>query len=145
MWAKPAVSFCLFSSVSQHNDDYNTIFDWKWKRRWLCALDSNLGPQDGRRRQIHWALTVPLIVLHWGCCIHIKRSYWRQCPSTCFGKKLNGYLVNGKILYLPIHCANFHFCKRPKLSKPFGHLVVHCLEHEILLDNYLLLKGQRGK
>ena len=34
--------------------------NWK-KRRW-CAWDSNPGPQDGRCRQIHWAMAAPLIL-----------------------------------------------------------------------------------
>ena len=50
-------SFCLFSTFSQHNDKYNTKFDYK-KHRW-CAWESNPGPQDGRHRWIHWAIAVP--------------------------------------------------------------------------------------
>ena len=42
--------FCLFLFFSRYN--FNT--NWK-KRRW-CAWDSNLGPQDGRRRQNHGAM-----------------------------------------------------------------------------------------
>ena len=46
-WPKPA-SFCLFPSCSQYNDKYFIIKKHRW-----CAWDSNQGPQDGRRRQIH--------------------------------------------------------------------------------------------
>ena len=42
--------FCLFSSFSCYN--FNT--NWK-KHRWW-ALDSNLGLQDGRRRENHGAM-----------------------------------------------------------------------------------------
>ena len=48
-WAKP--SLFLFSSLSNHNDNYSTIFDYK-KRRW-SAWDMNPGRQDGMHRQIH--------------------------------------------------------------------------------------------
>ena len=55
-------SFCLFSLFSHYN--FNKT-NWK-KHRW-CAWDSNLGLQDGRRRQNHGAMaatqtiTLPLI------------------------------------------------------------------------------------
>ena len=42
-------SFCLFWIFS-----YNFNTNWK-KHRW-CAWDSNLGPQDGRRRRNHGAM-----------------------------------------------------------------------------------------
>ena len=35
-------SVCLFSSFTNHN------FNINWKKQWWRALDSNLGPQDGR-------------------------------------------------------------------------------------------------
>ena len=43
-------SFCLFLLFSHYN--FNT--NWK-KHRW-CAWETNLGPQDGRRRQNHGTL-----------------------------------------------------------------------------------------
>ena len=44
-------SLCLFLLFSRYN--FNNT-NWK-KHRW-CAWDSNLGPQDGRRRQNHGAM-----------------------------------------------------------------------------------------
>ena len=46
--------FCLFLFLSRCN--FNT--NWK-KHRW-CATDSNLGPQDGRRRRNHGAMAATL-------------------------------------------------------------------------------------
>ena len=54
--------FCLFLSFSQNNDKYSTI--WK-KCRW-CAWDLNPGTQDGRHRQIHWAMAASFL---WSCTI----------------------------------------------------------------------------
>ena len=51
-----SASFCLFSSFSQHNDKYATKFDYKWKKNRWYFWYLNSGPQDGRRRQIHWAM-----------------------------------------------------------------------------------------
>ena len=38
------------------------ILNWKMKRRY-CAWDSNTGLEEGRRRQIHWAMVVCFINL----------------------------------------------------------------------------------
>ena len=58
-------SFSLFSSFSHQN----SITNWK-KHRW-CAWDSNLGPQDGRRRQNHGAMAASpkLWIIFNGCSI----------------------------------------------------------------------------
>ena len=50
------VSFCLFSSFSQHN--FNNT-NWK-KCRW-CAWDSSPQPQSGRHRQNHGTMAAALI------------------------------------------------------------------------------------
>ena len=48
-------SFLMFIFV--FSKWYNSNLNWK-KLRW-CAWDSNPGRQDGRRRQIHWAMAAP--------------------------------------------------------------------------------------
>ena len=58
--------FCLFSFFSHSNSNDKYII-WK-KHRW-CALDSNPGRLDGRRRWIHWAMAAPL-----KCYLEIKIS-----------------------------------------------------------------------
>ena len=62
--AKP-VLFCLFSSFSQNNDKYSTKFHCESVPKWCCwAL--NWGPQDGKRRRIHWAMaTFPFSKIMW--------------------------------------------------------------------------------
>ena len=47
----------LFLSMSQNNDK----FDFKWKKHRWCDWDSNLGPQDGRRRRIQQTMAGPII------------------------------------------------------------------------------------
>ena len=54
--------FWICSSFSQHNDTYSAI-DYNWKKRRWCAWDSNPGPQDVRRRRIHWAMASPSFLL----------------------------------------------------------------------------------
>ena len=49
-------SFCLFLLFPQYN--FNNT---NWKKRRLCAWDSNLGSQDGRRRQNHRAMAATLM------------------------------------------------------------------------------------
>ena len=53
--------FCLFWSFSQRNYKYSTTVDYKWKKRRWCAWNSNLGLQDCRHRQIHWAMVKRLM------------------------------------------------------------------------------------
>ena len=55
-WANPGPFYVLFSFFSHYNLNTNLK-----KRRW-CAWDSNLGPQDGRRRQNHGAMLATLAV-----------------------------------------------------------------------------------
>ena len=53
-------SFCLFSFFSQYNDNCSTNLTInEIKLRWF-DWDLNPGQQDGRRRQIHWAMAAPL-------------------------------------------------------------------------------------
>ena len=48
--------YVYFRPFSQHNDKYSTKFDYKQaKHRWF-AWNSNLGPQEGKHRQILWAM-----------------------------------------------------------------------------------------
>ena len=58
--------FCLLSFFSHSNSNDKYII-WK-KHRW-CAVDSNPGRLDGRRRWIHWAMAAPL-----KCYLEIKIS-----------------------------------------------------------------------
>ena len=83
-WPIPA-SFCLFSFFSCYN--FNT--NWK-KCRW-CAWDSNLGPQDGRRRWNHWAMELILlncikscyyVLLNFHFKYHIKIGSDANCGSV---------------------------------------------------------------
>ena len=48
--------FVYFRLFSQYNNKYNTKFDYKWKQDRRRAWDSNPAPQNGRLRQIHWAM-----------------------------------------------------------------------------------------
>ena len=49
-----------FSSFSQNNNRYWQYIIWLKNHRW-CAWDLNLGPQDGRRRWIHWTMVAPFL------------------------------------------------------------------------------------
>ena len=55
-WAYPGLFFgFIFVLLTHHNLDSNL----NWKKCWWCAWDLNLGWQDGRREQIHWAMVAP--------------------------------------------------------------------------------------
>ena len=45
---KPRPLFCLFSSVSQHDDKLSIQYETKGKRQRFCAWDSNPGLQNER-------------------------------------------------------------------------------------------------
>ena len=57
-WPNPA-SFCLFLFFS--HDKFSTNTKWQ-KHRWR-TWDSNPGQQDGRRRRIHWAMAIIVLLL----------------------------------------------------------------------------------
>ena len=53
---KIMASLCLFSSFSHYN--------WNWKNQSVprcCDWDLNPGPQEGRRRRIHWAMAASFV------------------------------------------------------------------------------------
>ena len=53
-------SFCLFSSFCHYNFNLFISVDiHKFKKHRWCAWDSNLWPQDGRRRLNHGAIAAP--------------------------------------------------------------------------------------
>ena len=63
-WANPGLFLFIFVlfTFQLKLQIYNLNFiNWK-KRRW-CAWKSNLGQQDGRRRQIHWAMAAPIVTI----------------------------------------------------------------------------------
>ena len=53
-WNNPGLFLFIFVFCMLHI----FLINW-WKHRW-CALDSNLGWQDGKRCWIHWAMVAPL-------------------------------------------------------------------------------------
>ena len=59
IWAKPGSFLFIFVLFVHYNDKYIVKLDWIWKKCRLCAWDSNPGPQDGRCRRIHWAMSAP--------------------------------------------------------------------------------------
>ena len=55
---------------------YN-LNDVKWKKHRWCAWDSNPGRQDGRHRQIHWAMAAPEIkYLSTKAFVHSPNRTW---------------------------------------------------------------------
>ena len=52
-WSNPGLFLFIFIISTWHNS----------KKRGWCAWDSNPGQQDGRCRQIHWAMAAALICL----------------------------------------------------------------------------------
>ena len=55
---KPA-SFCLFSPLSQNNDNNGTKFNYKQKKHGWWAWATNPEPQNGRYKRIHRAMAAP--------------------------------------------------------------------------------------
>ena len=49
----------LIFVYTQNSDKYSNIFNHKWETHKQCAEDSNLEPQDSRRRRIDWAMAAP--------------------------------------------------------------------------------------
>ena len=61
---------------------YSSTFHFKWKKRRWFVWDLNLGPQDGRRRRIHWAMPAPNLE-HFLCCKETKsKSHWARSGSA---------------------------------------------------------------
>ena len=67
-----------FSSFSQNNNRYWQYIIWLKNHRW-CAWDLNLGPQDGRRRWIHWTMAV----LSFVCKMYSRNSAVRTRCDQC--------------------------------------------------------------
>ena len=78
-WAKPGLFLFIFILFKWQI--YHKYYIWK-KCRW-CAWDSNLGRQDGRRRQIHWAMAAPQM-----------RWSWRQLTTTFENETVKWKLQN---------------------------------------------------
>ena len=84
-------SFCLFLFFSRYN--FNT--NWK-KHRW-CAWDSNPGPQDGRCRRNHGAITLIYLMVCSLIQFHQKFILWSLFCEVHFQISLNSFNWNAFI------------------------------------------------
>ena len=102
--AKPGLFWFIFCSL--HMTNIAQILKMK-KCRW-CTWDSNPGRQDGRRRQIRWAMAAPL-----RCIITKLESHW---PETC-----QWFICN----WWSLRIFNFGFCSRCYKTFFGGNLDFH--------------------
>ena len=59
--SRPLFLFIFVLFTFQFKWQIYNLNNINWKKRRWCAWDSNPGRQDGRRRQIHWAIAAPLV------------------------------------------------------------------------------------
>ena len=103
--------FRLFSSFSHSNYNSNNTY---WKKRCQCARTSNLGPQDGRRRQNHRAIAATL-----GTCSVCPRLFFFSHFGTRSKLFCLAVCVNHRQLY--VYGVNHDEEKRIKKSRCWLH------------------------
>ena len=84
-------------------------FDYKWLNHRWCAWDSNPGGQNGRCREIHWAIEAPHILLliplwHSHIRTHQRRRCWNRSSLPTATRRRKSFRWLLKMLDSSDHC-----------------------------------------
>ena len=98
---------------------FHTQFKYKLKKRRCCACDSNPGPQNGRHRRIHWAMSAAL------------PKHCLQCPLKCqLGCSPSFHFCLAIFFIIKLNIKRLH--KNKSNAGPCCHLLLNKLAHNLL-------------